>query len=219
MTGLPTVVRKELKCFGGDKGQFFVYALMSALWGLALSIDGSSGGGAGARFLSVFFAVIVAAGFTGTIFISERVTGTLEVLFTSGVSRDAVFFGKMLFAVGMSMAVGLLCAAFALLWGVTLDAGAPWRPGVSDAALYISTAYLNAAASACFSVRMGNPRFLHFINLFMTAALLSVYSAASTLLAVSWPMLAGGFLSVGVLFTFLARREFAGERVTRPVIF
>jgi len=219
MTGLLTVVRKELKCFGGDRGQLLIYAVMSAMWSLALFIGGVTGDTVGARFWSVFFAVIVAAGFSGTVFISERVTGTLEVLITSGISRDAVFFGKMIFAVVMSMAVGLLCAVFALMWGVALGAGRPPSLGINDAVLYVSTAYLNAAVSACLSVRMGNPRFLHFINLFMTAGLLAVYSAALALFAASWSVLAGGFLLIGVLFTFLARREFAGEGITRPVIF
>jgi ABC-type transport system involved in multi-copper enzyme maturation permease subunit len=219
MTGLLTIIRKELKCFGGDKGQFLIYALMSALWSLALFLDGAAGGAMGVRFWSVFFAVIVAAGFSGTVFISERVTGTLEVLLTSGVSRGAVFFGKMVFATGMSTAVGALCAFFALLWGFAFGAGAPIWLGASDAALYVSTVYLNAAVSACLSVRLGNPRFLHFINLFITAALLAAYSAVWALYAVPWPALAAGFLLTGALFTFLARREFAGERVTRPVIF
>ncbi|MDR2693926.1 MAG: hypothetical protein LBB74_06895 [Chitinispirillales bacterium] len=219
MAGMLTVVRKELKCFGGDKGQFIIYALMSALWSLALFSGGFNGDAAGGRFWCVFFAVIVASGFSGTVFISERVTGTLEILITSGISRDAVLFGKMVFAVGMSMAVGLLCAVFALIWGFALGAGASVRLGINDAALYASTVFLNAAVSACLSVRMGNPRFLHFINLFMTAALLAAYIAVSFLFAASWPFLAAGFLLLGTLFTFLARREFAGERITRPVIF
>jgi hypothetical protein len=219
MTGLLTVIRKELKCFAADKGQFFLYAVMSAVWGLALFIDGVGGDASDARFWSVFLAVVVAAGFSGTVFISERVSGTLEVLMTSGVSRDAVFFGKLFFVVVMSMVIGLLCAVLAPAWGVAFGSGASLRLGASDAALYVSAACLNAAASAWLSVRMGNPRFLHFINLFMTAGLAALYGAASAVFSAPWPVLAAAFLLAGALFAFLARREFAGERVTRPVIF
>jgi ABC-type Na+ efflux pump permease subunit len=214
MTGLLTVLRKEFKCFGADKGQFFLYAVMSAMWGMAFLFEGVGGDTLSARFLCVFFAVIVTAGFSNTVFISERVTGTLEILITSGISRDAVFFGKMLFVVGMSVAVGLLCVFFFQAWGIAFRF-ASMSLGIDDAAFYVSTAYLNAAVSACLSVRMGNPRFLHFINLLMTAGLVTLYSV----FMVPWPVLAAGFLLIGALFTFLARREFAGERVTRPVIF
>jgi ABC-type Na+ efflux pump permease subunit len=220
MTGLLAVLRKELKCFGADKGQFLIYAIMSVVWSFAIFFDGFAAADTfNARFLSVFFAVVVAAGFSGTVFISERVSGTLEILITSGISRDAVFFGKLIFVVAISVAVGLLCAVFTLAWGIALGAGVSPALGVDDAALYASTVYLNAAASACLSVRMGNPRFLHFINLFMTAGLLALYGAAVAVFTAPWPVLAAGFLLIGAVFTLLARREFAGERVTRPVIF
>jgi len=228
MTGLATVIKKELKSFGADRSQFIIYTVMSAVWGLALFLSGNSDGDVGARFWCVFFAVIVTSVFSGTVFISERVSGTLEVLITSGVSRDAVFFGKLIFVASMSLAVGLLCAVFESAWCcvVSFDISF-WRYflrfGFSDVVLYAATVYLNAAVGAYLSVRMGNPRFLHFINVLITAVLVALYTWSTWSWSAPrehyWPVLSAGFMLIGALFTFLGRREFMGERITRPVIF
>jgi len=228
MTGLATVIKKELKNFGADRSQFIIYTVMSAVWGLALFLSGNSDGDVGARFWCVFFAVIVTSVFSGTVFISERVSGTLEVLITSGVSRDAVFFGKLIFVAAMSLAVGLLCAVFESAWCCVLvlnmDFLLYFLPyGFSDVVLYAATVYLNAAVGAYLSVRMSNPRFLHFINVLITAVLVALYTWSSWSWSAPrehyWPVLAAGFMLIGVVFTFLGRREFMGERITRPVIF
>jgi ABC-type Na+ efflux pump permease subunit len=216
MTGLRTVIQKEIKCFfGSDKSTFLIYAMISLMWSFALLLEVGNG-----DFWLVFFSVIVAANFSSTVFISERVNGNLEVLITSGLSRDAALFGKMIFIVAMTAAIGLVCALFAACWSaVLLDAGAPPPVSVYGALLYLSATFLNAAASAYFSVRLGNPRFLHFINLLMTGAFVAAYDAASSFFQMHPSILVLGFLLAGTLFTFLARREFAGERIIRPIIF
>ncbi|MDR2578879.1 MAG: hypothetical protein LBC70_08775 [Chitinispirillales bacterium] len=219
MTGLRTVIQKETKCFlASDKSTFLIYAVISLIWSFALF---SGGGEAGGIWL-IFFSVIVAANFSSTVFISERVNGNLEVLITSGLSRDAALFGKMIFVVAMTSAIGLVCAVLAALWAAVLP-GADMLPSAGDCAggalLYLSATFLNAAASAYFSVRLGNPRFLHFINLFIIGAFVGVYSAASVFFTAHPLILVSVFLVAGMVFTLLARREFAGERIIRPIIF
>jgi ABC-type transport system involved in multi-copper enzyme maturation permease subunit len=229
MPGLRTIIRKELKCLlGSDKSTFLIHALMPVIWSLALYVNsgiGTDAGGAG--FWFVFFAVIVTANFSNTVFISERVNGTLEILITSGLSRDAVLFGKMAFVIAMTLVIGLVCVGLAGVWGVALflsGAGGETGGGLLsiqgyDAGLYASAAFFCASASAYLSVRMPNPRFLHFINLFMMGAVVAVYSAISAVFAVHSSLLILTFLLMGAIFTLLARREFAGERIVRPIIF
>ena len=219
MYGLKTIIQKEFKNFtGSDRSTLLIYLVISVLWSFTL-LSYDSGGIDGGLWL-VFFSVIVAANFSGTVFISERVSGTLEVLITSGLSRDAVLFGKMLFVIVMTSIIGILCAALAALWGAVIPGVELSRAlGAYEAALYLSVTYLNVAASAYFSVRMGNPRFLHFVNLFMTGFLVGLYSAASGFADLRPSILVLAFLASGALFTFLARREFAGERIIRPIIF
>jgi len=218
MSNLTTILRKEIKSLtGSDRSTLIIYLLISVLWSFTL-LTGENG--AGGRLWLVFFAVIAAANFSGAVFISERVSGTLEILITSGLSRDAVLFGKMLFVIVMTSIMGLLCAGLAMLWGAVIPGLELSRTlGVYEAALYLSVTYLNAAASAYFSVRMDNPRFLHFVNLFMTGILAASYHAASGFAELHPSIEVLAFFLAGALFTFLARREFAGERIIRPVIF
>jgi len=221
MTGLTTIIRKELKNFAcSGPGIFIMYAVISVLWSFMLVPNSSSL--AGFLWLA-FFSVIVTANISSTVFISDRVNGTLEVLITSGVSRFAVLFGKMLFAIATASVIGLLCVSLSVVWAFALpevyglDKGSPGTFGLYAfyAALYISAAFFNAAASAYLSVRMSNPRFLHFIILFMTGAIVAACSALN--MQKTAPVLT--FLLAGTIFTYLARREFAGERIIRPIIF
>jgi len=218
MAGILTILRKELAGFiGSDKGVFLVYAIIVVVWSFML-LSGEEG--VGGRLWFVFFSVIVAANFSSTVFISERISGTLEVLITSGLSRDAILFGKMIFIIIMTAVIGLSCAVSAVILRAALpEIGSGRVFGVYDAALYLSATFFNAASSAYFSVRLGNPRLLHFINIFMLGAVVVVYSAVSTFYTLHDNFLLLGFLLLAVLFTLLARSEFAGERITRPVIF
>jgi ABC-type Na+ efflux pump permease subunit len=228
MTGIKAVIKKELKNFSGSgHGVFIMYAAITVIWSFMLT-PAAAASTAGSLWI-VFFSVIVTANFSGTVFISERVNGTLEVVLTSGLSRNAVLFGKMAFVAAMTSIIGLACGTLAMAWGVVLPtmiettaaAAATETPKALAyaAALYLSAAFLNTAASAYLSVRMSNPRFLHFIILFMTGAIIALHSTLSTLIQVPPYALVAAFLLSGTIFTLLAKQEFAGERIIRPIIF
>jgi len=230
MTGLTTVIRKELKNLAGSgPGVFVMYALITALWSIAAIAISDD-------FWFIIFAAIIATSFSGTVFISERVSGTLEILITSGFSRDAVLFGKMAFVVAMTAIIGLAsgtisCAVYVFcdipFWGF-----GTWIFGITGA-IYLSAAFFNAATAAYLSVRMSNPRFMPFVCLLLTSILVSAYyiyiqivfQTAKHYRHENWlhwsqiHVLILTFLLAGTIFTLLARREFAGERITRPVIF
>jgi hypothetical protein len=228
MTGLMAILRKEVKnFFNSGWGVFFLYALISVVWSFMLFYEyGLIGSDFG--IWSIFFAAIVASNFSGTVFISERVSGTLEVLIVSGVTRDAVLLGKMFFVAGATLVMGVVCAAVSAVWLCLLaDEGTAaseivlWSGRVFRGAfLYVGATILNVSASAYLSVRMGNPRFLHFANLFITGAAMAVYGLVSIMFDrrdhTTFVLI---FLALGAVFLVLARREFAGERITRPVIF
>lgn len=224
MSGIATILKKEMKNFSGSgPGIFIMYAVISVLWSFMLVPSTFSI--AGFLWLA-FFSVIVTANFSSTVFISDRINGTLEILITSGVSRNAVLFGKMLFVIAMASAIGLLCVLLSIVWALALpeEYGLDtWSTRMLEpfdlyafyAALYLSATFFNAAASAYLSVRMGNPRFLHFIILFMTGILVTACSA----LNIRQTALVLTFSLAGAIFTLLAKREFAGERIIRPIIF
>jgi len=226
MTGLTAILRKEVKnLFNSGWGVFFINALIVSGWSFMLFYEHRFGAGDLGIWLA-FFAVVVSANFSATVFISERVSGTLEVLIVSGVTRDAVLFGKVFFVAGAAMAMGVVCAALSAVW-VCLLSGPGMGAAASDIAawsgrmaigapLYAGAAALNVSASAYLSMRMGNPRFLQFANLVMTAAVLAAYWVTPASAGASLALI---FFALSAVFLFLARREFAGERITRPVIF
>ncbi|MDR2728133.1 MAG: hypothetical protein LBB56_03305 [Chitinispirillales bacterium] len=218
MAGIITILQKELMSFiGSDKGVFGVYAIIVTVWSFMLLFGE---GGVNGQLWFVFFSVIVAANFSSAVFISERISGTLEILITSGLSRDAILLGKMIFVIFMTAVIGLSCAVLAEVWGVIIPEIERAQPlGFYDAVLYLSATFLNTASSAYFSVRLSSPRLLHFINIFMLGAIVTIYSVASSFYTLHHYFLAAGFILLSVLFTLLAKREFAGERIIQPVIF
>jgi len=217
MAGIITILQKELAGFiGSDKGVFGVYAIIVAVWSF-MFLFGEDG--VGGQLWFVFFSVIVAANFSSTVFISERINGTLEILITSGLSRDAILFGKMIFIIFMTAVIGFSCALLAGVLGVILPGIEGARAfGLYDAALYLSATFLNVASSAYFSVRLSNPRLLHFINIFILGAIITIYSVVSSLFNLHHYSLVAGFLLLSAVFTLFAKKEFAGERIIQPVI-
>jgi ABC-type transport system involved in cytochrome c biogenesis permease component len=222
MTGLTAILRKEVKnFFNSGRGVFFIYALIAVIWSFMVFYGN---GNDMIEVWMIFFAAIVASNFSGTVFISERVSGTLEVLIVSGVTRDAVLFGKVFFVAGATIIMGAVCVAMSEVWVFWLDGLdkvlllAEWWLH-RGALLYLGATVLNVAASAYLSVRMGNPRFLNFVNLFMTGVVMTVYGLASVMFGSRQTTLVLIFSALGAVFLVLARREFAGERITRPVIF
>jgi len=224
MTGLTAVIKKEFKNLAGSgPSTFIMYAVITFLWSFMMIPGGAMG-----ETWVIFLSVVVGAGLSSTVFISERVNGTLEVVLTSGLSRDAVLFGKMIFVIAMTSAIGLACGCLGMIWaasdalGLGIIEGRLRSFAVYAAALYLSVTLFNAAAAAYLSVRMANPRLLHLIILFMTGGIAAMHSAM-TAFHYSDPVvlisLVLTFLLAGTIFIFLARREFAGERITRPVIF
>ena len=217
MNGINTILHKEFQSFvGSDKGVFLVYIIIVVAWSFMLV---SGNGGAAGQFWLVFFSVIVAANFSNTVFISERMSGSLEILITSGLSRNSILFGKMLFVIIMTAAIGLSCAVLSRLWGVlSVEFGAVEVLGVYDGMLFISATFLNAASSAYLSVRLSSPRLLHFINLFILGAIVAFYTVVSQLYFLHPSLLVVILLVTGSVFMFAARREFSGERIIQPVI-
>ena len=82
------VLRKEwLNFVCSDRSVFFIYLFLVAGWGMLLATM-DHGGSIGSPLWLVFFSVIIAANFSTTVFVSERMSGSLEILLTSGLSRS-----------------------------------------------------------------------------------------------------------------------------------
>jgi len=212
--------KEWLNFLRGDRSVYIIYLILVAGWG-ALLASMNTGGPTTAPLWIVFFSVIIGANFSSTVFVLERMSGSLEILLTSGISRSAILYGKMLFVIVMTIVIGAACVACARLVR-------PFFTGPTQApvefitwhycALYVSATLLNAAGSAYFSVWLPNPRLLHFINLLLVGFIMTGYMAISFIHPVSLYSVAGLLGLLGVLFAVLAKREFESERIVKPVV-
>ncbi len=219
MSGLKTVIYKEWKCFiGSDRGVFILYAVLVLSWSFFLVGGSDSSLRTGPLWL-VFFSVVVAANFSNTVFISERISGALEILITSGLSRSSILFGKMSFVMGMSLVIGSGCMGLSCIWQYLMYDNEMIILKPVDFMTYAASAFVNTAGSAFLSVRMPNPRLLHLANLFLTGCIITLY----TILSLNYPVpdfCLPLFLTLaGLVNSILAKNEFNSERILQPVVF
>jgi ABC-type Na+ efflux pump permease subunit len=212
--------KEWLNFLRGDRSVFIIYLILVAGWG-ALLASMNTGGPTTAPLWIVFFSVIIGANFSSTVFVLERVSGSLEILLTSGISRSAILYGKMLFVIVMTAAIGAACLVCALVLRPVFTAvgdESTLNFAWSYCVLYVSATLLNAAGSAYFSVWLPNPRLLHFINLFLVGFIMTGYMTISFIHPVSLYSVAGLLGLLSVVFAFLAKREFESERIVKPVL-
>jgi ABC-type Na+ efflux pump permease subunit len=226
------IFRKEwLNLIGSDRGLFVVYAVLILGWGCLLATWRAAALPIGAGGVAPFdliatiwyasFSVIVAATFSNTAFVSERISGSLEILLTCGISRSGILYSKIAFIFSMTVLVGGLCLAVANALQPVLNPSGITPAlvlGGQGIAVYFGASFFSAASGAFFSVLLPNPRVLHFINLFMVMVLIALYAV----LAGFWPVplyaLALMFTLAGTVFTVFARKQFHSERIIKPIV-
>ena len=219
MKELKTVIYKEWKCFiDSDRGIFILYTVLVLSWSFFLVGGNDSSLRTGPLWL-VFFSVVVAANFSNTVFISERISGALEILITSGLSRSSILFGKMSFVMGMSLVIGGSCMGLSCLWQYLMYDNEVAVLRSIDFFTYAASAFVNTAGSAFLSVRMPNPRLLHLANLFLTGCVIAVYTILSLYYPVPDFFLPLFLILIGLAGSILAKNEFNSERILQPVVF
>ncbi len=218
------IIRKEWIGFAkSDRGIFFVYGILVLAWSFLLSTNITMLL-TGAEYLwLVFFSVIVSGNFSNTTFVAERMNGSLEILLTSGVTRNAILSGKIAFVIIMSTVLGLVCYVLALalyvVQGESLHLIYSITPIGKEIILYITACFMNAACGAWLSVRINNPRLLHFINLFVLGIIVILHAVLSAVFTFTLWSLIIALVVCGVLFYVFAIRDFKSERVIQPVVY
>ncbi|NLE00348.1 MAG: ABC transporter permease subunit [Fibrobacter sp.] len=216
---LGALVRKEWLCFrGSDRGVFILYLILLLSWSFLIANGTDSPVNTGALWF-IFFSVVITANFSNTVFISERVSGSLEILITSGFSRGGILFGKMIFVLLMSLAIGAACIGLGALWHSLIPEFYNRASGLGDFLVFATSSFMNIACSAFLSVRMSNPRLLHFANLFLLGLIIGAHSVLTQYFFLPDFVLPVILIFTGSIFTWLAYREFQGEKILQPVIF
>ncbi len=211
------IVRKEWKNFlGSERGVFVIYAVLVLFWSF-LPLNKDLGNG---PIWWLFFSVIISGNFSNTVFVSERLSGSMEILLTCGFSRDAVLFGKVAFVLLMSIAIGAACFSLSLVW-LLLASGLSHvsvsSETLSSAALFVAGALMNVSCGAWLSIRLQSPRIIPFMTIIILALVVSGFSGlASVCHAPQW-ILGLVLAAAGGVFLFFAKKEFHGEKVIAPI--
>lgn len=222
MNGLMTVLYKEWKAFlGSERGMFVFYGILILLWSLKLATNENTGIQSEMLWI-VFFSVIITANFSNTVFISERVNGALEIFMTCGLGRNKILGGKLIFINFMTIAIGLLCAIGATVLKIIINPD--YTSGLtflklSEFYLFGTVSLMSSTSAAYFSVRLPNPRFLHFVNLLLAGVFVSAYTVVVQFISIPIFALTTVYLLAGIVFLVLAIREYGSERILQPVIF
>jgi ABC-type Na+ efflux pump permease subunit len=217
MRNIGVVIAKEWKCFlGSDRGMFILYFILILIWSLLLASRDSSHFNAEPLWL-VFFSVVITANFSNTVFISERVSGSLEILITSGLSRNSILYGKMSFILLMSFIFGAICFFATLLFQNLLLNDSTEYVNWSSYILYAGSAFLNVSSSAYLSVRLSNPRLLHFANMFILGLIVGIYMVLSAMYNVSIHYLFGFMCIVAFFICWRTQILYNSEKVLQPI--
>jgi ABC-type Na+ efflux pump permease subunit len=214
------VLEKEWRNFtGSEKGVFIVFGVLVLSWSF---LSRNNALGTSSDFNAVwwlFFSIVVCTNFANTVFVTERISGSMEILLTSGFPRNAVLFGKILFVMEVSVAIGAACVGLSLAWIALSGALCPavTRQVLAGLLLYCCGVFMNASAGAWMSIRFSSFRIIPFVNIFILSLICAVYyTLPAAVRASQWPLMLG-LAVAGAVFLLCAIRDFNGEKIIAPV--
>jgi len=219
MNAILSIFKKEWHCFkGSEKGVFIVYSILLFVWSFFPLNNVSTVAMSGSLWW-LFFSVIISGNFASTVFVAERLSGSMEILLTSGYSRNAVLFGKMLFVMTLSIVIGILCLGLSFVWiMVSGHSQIAFGQAIFFAALvYSAGTFMNAASGAWLSVVLSSPRLLPFINVLVVGMICAIYSALHIFCGFAEWQLGLLLIIAGFVFLQLAKKEFNSEKIVAPL--
>jgi ABC-type transport system involved in cytochrome c biogenesis permease component len=211
----------EIRNFlSSGKGQFFIYLILALVWSAVLAGNMGQFKDSANQLWLIFFSVVAGGTFSNSVFVSERISGSLEILLVSGLSRNAIVSGKILFVWIFSLLLGSLCLFLGLLGATFFGEGAlvlrVFKPE-RLLMLYAAACLLNATSSAWLSILLPNPRLSQFVMLFFMAALIGVHTGISLYFAIPLWSLGAAFVVLGILFWAMAQQAFKNEKIIAPI--
>jgi ABC-type Na+ efflux pump permease subunit len=216
MKKINAILRKEWVNFkGSERGVFAIYAILVFFWSF-FPLNRELGAG---PIWWLFFSVIISGNFSNTVFVSERLSGSMEILLTSGFPRNSVLFGKVAFILCMSIVIGMMCFSLSIVW--LFLSGHIDSPIEGDvlygALLYCAGAFMNVSCGAWLSVRLQSPRIIPFMTIFIMAAMVASFYVLSYAFGAPLWMLGIAFVIAAAFFLLRAKKEFNGEKIIQPI--
>jgi ABC-type Na+ efflux pump permease subunit len=205
-----------------DRSLFAIYLLLVLFWSVFLVSNILTGNDPYAHSIGlIFFAVIIGGNFSNATFTSERLSGSMEVLLTSGLARGEILTGKLFFVMAITLGLGAVCYGLSNLWLMIFATDVAYRlswPAVlNHLELYASACFMNATCGAWLSLRLANPRMSYFVNFLICGVVAATYFGIAALTnSADWG-LSLLLVILGLVMLNAARRGFASEKVIQPV--
>lgn len=120
----------------------------------------------------LYFSLVTSAGIASTVFIRERLAGTLEVLLVSGVTRKELLFGKLGFSLVAMCLIGAATLEVAYLVSSYFSFDPVGLPVFYKLFItYLGGSLVVSSSSAWLALTLRNPRMTHVINFFVLSGL------------------------------------------------
>ena len=220
MRDIALILKKEWRNFtGSEKGVFAVYGILIFVWSFLPLYNAPGSFAFDGAVWWLFFSVIVSGNFANSVFVSERLSGSMEILLTCGFPRSGVLMGKIIFVILMSVVIGGLCFGLSFVWIEVTGRPQLFTAGslLFGALLYCAGTFMNAAAGAWMSIRMSSPRLIPFVNLLFVGLVCGMYYALRYAVAVPGWLLVFFLAAAGLVFLLLAKKDFNGEKIIAPL--
>jgi ABC-type Na+ efflux pump permease subunit len=209
------VLKEWLNFKGSERGLLLVYGILVLAWSF-FPLNKELGAG---PIWWLFFSVIICGNFTNTVFVSERLNGSMEILLTSGFPRNSVLFGKIAFVLLISIVMGMLCFCLSMVW---LRIAGREKMFLSleviyNVLLFCCGVLMNVAFGAWMSFRLQSPRLIPFMTVMVMGGIVAGFYGLVFLFGLpQWTL--GLILTIAaVIFGLFARKEFHGEKVIQPI--
>lgn len=222
MSEVVLLYRQELKAFlKSGKSSLFLLLFTTLVWGGVIAGKVDSIRSIGSFLWVLVFAIVAGAGLSTTVFVRERLSATLEVLFISGVERSSVLYGKLLFTSTTTIVIGMV--AFLIAFGLrTLffdDTFFLLEEVLLALLLYCSASLMVSSSSAFFSMALSNPRMVQFVNFTLLSILSTIYSLIAHYFGESLQLFSLFLFLLSLLFIRLSLWKFKGEKILQPLIY
>jgi len=216
------IIRHETKAFFYSGFSSLILLLVTILiWGSVIAGKVENIHALDSWVWVVFFAMVVTAGFSTTVFVRERLSATLEILLVSGVERSSVLYGKIIFTSVFTIFTGL--AAFFVAWfGRSILFSEEFflkEKLFQTVSLYISTSCMMTASSAMLSLSLTNPRLVQFVNFTILMGIVLAYAIASQYYPISLYILCLFESMFAILFVIISRVLFNREKIIQPLVY
>ncbi len=222
MSELFLIYKQELLSFlKSGKSSLLLLAFTTLAWGGFITNKIETIDDPSSYLWVLFFSLVAGAGLTTSVFVRERVSATLEVLLHSGLERNSILLGKLLFTTSMTLLVGVGAFSISFIVRSILykDSGQLFDEIGVVISLYSASTILVSNSSALLSMVLSNPRLVQFVNFSLLTVVSVLFGLFSPQGRISLWILSFSLIILSAILFFFTKRAFRNEKIIQPLIY